>query len=273
MSNQEKLKINRAERRFLGVCAGLADYLDVPVVLVRIIFIVSVVTWPTLIIGYFILYFCLDNNITTEKVQEFFASGGGSEHFRKLDYRRPIYRNMHNRRIAGVCSGIADYLEVPAFWVRVAAVLMILILGPYAFLAYVIGWFVMEPNVAMPTNLGWRERKRARRAARASRRAYKHKRRAERHMRRARKYIHSGRLSDDFPNPTEPEAVYNSTAEASERNTRYNEPVENTYEESPLGFSMDQCAEVYYQLENRMREIEAFITSKRFRLHCEINRA
>jgi hypothetical protein len=33
-----------------------------------------------------------------------------------------------------------------------------------------------------------------------------------------------------------------------------------------------QCTEVFRLLELRLREIEAYMTSKRFRLHCEINR-
>jgi hypothetical protein len=35
---------------------------------------------------------------------------------------------------------------------------------------------------------------------------------------------------------------------------------------------MEECADTYYALENRLRELEAFITSKKFRLHCEISR-
>ena len=54
MSSQpNNLRLNHEERRFLGVCAGIADYLDMPVVLVRIIFIISIITWPTLLLGLF----------------------------------------------------------------------------------------------------------------------------------------------------------------------------------------------------------------------------
>ncbi len=34
----------------------------------------------------------------------------------------------------------------------------------------------------------------------------------------------------------------------------------------------DECTEIYKTLELRLRAIEAYMTSKRFRLHCEINR-
>ena len=45
-----------------------------------------------------------------------------------------------------------------------------------------------------------------------------------------------------------------------------NDPAEAT------GVSRQECTEIYASLERRLREIEAFMTSKRFRLHCEINR-
>ena len=37
-------------------------------------------------------------------------------------------------------------------------------------------------------------------------------------------------------------------------------------------YSRQQCTKFFSALEQRLREIEAYMTSKRFRLHCEINR-
>ena len=82
--------LNQAEARWLGVCAGLADWLDVPTALVRIIFIICALSWPPLIIGYFLLYFCLDKELTPEKMQNYFNNASTAEHFRKLDYKRAI---------------------------------------------------------------------------------------------------------------------------------------------------------------------------------------
>ena len=251
-----RLRINRDERRFLGVCAGVADFFDVPVVLVRVIFIISVITWPTLILGYFLLYFILDNDINTEKVQGFF-SGHGVEHFRRLDYRRPIFRNMRNRRIAGVCSGIADYLEISSFWVRLFAILMVFILGPYALLAYGIGWFVMEPNPAPPHFSSRRERREWRRAQRFER---KMERYADRMAARSCRF---NPPEDNAPDQGEMRSEAKMEKSAGTRRQK----------ESSNADAIDQAGEIFYDLENRMREIEAFVTSKRFRLHCEINRA
>ena len=67
-----RLKLNRRDARWLGVCAGIAEWLDVPTVLVRVIFVICVISWPTLIIGYFLLYFCLDKDITPDKMRDYF---------------------------------------------------------------------------------------------------------------------------------------------------------------------------------------------------------
>ncbi|MFM1897018.1 MAG: hypothetical protein RLZZ385_2092 [Pseudomonadota bacterium] len=263
-ARQNSLRINREDRRFLGVCAGIADYFDVPVVLVRIIFIISVITWPTLFLGYFLLYFILDNDINAQKVQGFF-SGNNMDHFRRLDYRRPIFRDMRNRRIAGVCSGIAAYLEINSFWIRLAAVLMLFIFGPYAVLAYAIGWFVLEPNPAPPHFSSHRERRQWRRAQR-------HERKMRHHAARAARY------SSRF-NPPEGEAdgrdeLRMEIRMEGRRETRKDADAAPQQKPEAAGaVQVDRVGEIYYDLENRMREIEAFVTSKRFRLHCEINRA
>jgi len=46
----------------------------------------------------------------------------------------------------------------------------------------------------------------------------------------------------------------------------------NEREETEFTQSMEDCADVYYTLESRLREAGAFMTSKKFRLHCEIHR-
>ena len=38
--------------------------------------------------------------------------------------RTTLYRDKHNAKLLGVCSGIADYTGVDAFWIRMGVVLM-----------------------------------------------------------------------------------------------------------------------------------------------------
>lgn len=249
------LHLNRENRRFLGVCAGIADWLDVPTILVRIVFIICVLSWPTLIIGYFILYLCLDKNLTPDRMKDYFANAKTAEHFRQLNYRKPIYKNSRNKRIAGVCSGIADYLEVSTFSVRLVALISLFVFGPFAFWAYIICAFAFDPDpYADPSDRSVR---------RAAKRAARRERREARHARR-----HSppnSYVNEEF----EPEAA-NTKSAASANSQKQDERDFRTSEAS--SFTQAQCTEIFSELETRLREIEAYMTSKRFRLHCEINR-
>jgi len=254
---QETLRINREEKRFLGVCAGIADYLDLPVLLVRIIFVISLLTWPTLILAYFCIYICMDRNITTEKMQGFF-NNNRSGRFNNLNFRRPLYRNMRNRRVAGVCSGLADYFEVSSFTVRVLAVVSLFILGPYALLAYVVGWIAMEPNPARRFN--------------GRRRYYKDRLKSRYARRRGRR--HSGFTSSriNVPEDDSSDPGYDAGEEPAAAMHKSNNSDARNGNQTDFNHSIEEAADIYYTLESRLREIEAFMTSKKFRLHCEINR-
>jgi phage shock protein C len=245
------MRLDRENGRFLGVCAGIANWLDLPVWLVRIVFVICVLAWPPLLLGYFIIYFCVDQDFTPDRIRDYFSASETAEHFRKLDYRKPIYRNQRNKRIAGVCAGIADYLEVSAFSVRLVTLLSFFVFGPFTFWAYVICWFVFDPDPHV-SDAEISARHRRRRERREARRA----RRAERRRQKVRKsYINEEEYQ---PAPAADAASEHSTASEQEADTGF--------------YSRKECTEIYSELELRLREIEAFMTSKRFRLHCEINR-
>lgn len=244
------LRLNRKNARWLGVCAGIADWLDVPVVLVRIIFVFCVISWPTILVGYFLLYFCLDKDITTDKVRDYF-SADTAEHFRQLNYHKPIYKNERNKRIAGVCSGIADYFEVSAFAVRAVTLFSLFVFGPYTCLAYVVCMIVFDPDPHAPRSNSYERRMRRR------------KRRHEKRAKRNRKSY----ANEEYQNFSEDSSASESTNQESE--TFYTDTKEADLDSA---YSRQKCTEIYSSLELRLREIEAYMTSKKFRLHCEINR-
>ncbi len=246
------LHLNRQQGRFLGVCAGIADWLDVPTIMVRIVFIICVLSWPTLIIGYFILYLCLDKDLTPNRMRDYFANAGTAEHFRQLNYRKPIYKNSRNKRIAGVCSGIADYLEVSTFPVRLVAVISLFVFGPFAFWAYVICAFAFDRDPhAEPSE---------RSARRAARHREKAARREARHARRHG--TPNSYVNEEYSPQTD---ASTAAAGSAQTNSNFSGARSNS-------FTRTQCTEIFSELEMRLREIEAYMTSKRFRLHCEINR-
>jgi phage shock protein C len=68
---------------------------------------------------------------------------------------KKLYRSRNDRKIAGVCGGFAEYLEIDATLVRVLWLIMAFFVG-WGFLGYLIAWIVMpdEPDfvpVAVPS--------------------------------------------------------------------------------------------------------------------------
>ncbi|MEQ8953201.1 MAG: PspC domain-containing protein [Gammaproteobacteria bacterium] len=251
-----KLHINHEDRICLGVCAGIADWLDIPTSLVRLVFVICTLTWPTMIVGYFIHYLCLDRDITPDRMRDYFSNAKTVEHFRQLNYRKPIYRNTRDKRVAGVCAGIADYLEVSHFTVRLVTILSLFVFGPFTFWAYVICWFVFEPDPHMPVS-SYRARRRQRREARSRKRTEKYEKWRKRyHSRRRNGYVNVEiEIEDD-----------DGADIAEETEAKYE------HEQAQPAYSRKQCSDIYHTLEMRLREIEAFMTSKKFALHCQLNR-
>lgn len=247
-----KLHLDREEGCCLGVLAGIADWLDVPVALVRIVFVICVLAWPPILLGYVIAWFVLDREFTPDRIREQFKNSETAEHLRRIDYRKGLYRNERNKRIAGVCSGIADYLEVSAFSVRVVTLLSLFLFGPFTFWAYLLCWFVFPSDPLLP------DEERSRRSAR------RHQRREARRQRHAEKR-RARAARRNFGSDAAPQAGFSETRA---------EPAEEADPARHGGrvYSRSECTGQISELESRLREIEAFMTSKRFRLHCEINR-
>lgn len=271
--SKAEMRLDRENGRFLGVCAGVANWLDLPAVLVRIVFVICVLAWPPLLIAYFVIYFCVDKDFTPDRIRDYFIDSGPAEHFRRIDYRKPIYRSRSNRRVAGVCAGIADYLEVSAFSVRLVTLLSFFFMGPFTFWGYILCWFVIAPEPRSDAGddipASWRERRAARRQRREERREGREgredreERRAAARQRRAQR--HYARNVRNGYNPEEQDADTGRPGATT--------PPDTAFTDDPESYqSRQECTEVYSDLEQRLRDIEAFMTSKRFRLHCEINR-
>lgn len=57
---------------------------------------------------------------------------------------KTLHRNVNNRVLAGVCSGLADYFAIDPILVRLAFV-VVAFAGGTSILAYIILWIVMPP--------------------------------------------------------------------------------------------------------------------------------
>jgi phage shock protein C len=66
-------------------------------------------------------------------------------------YRR-LFRSRHDKKLAGVCGGFAQYLNIDPVAARVLFAILLAITGGGAFIAYVVAWILMpeEPAPANP---------------------------------------------------------------------------------------------------------------------------
>lgn len=132
---------NRPKRRLMrrpnegklgGVCAGMAEYFDVDVVLVRAAWVVLSI-WPGAIVLGLIAY-------VAAWVLMPRAEAPGT-----TVPRARLLRSRADRRIAGVCGGLAEYFDVDPTIVRVSWVIVSILCGAVVFgvIAYVIAWFII----------------------------------------------------------------------------------------------------------------------------------
>jgi phage shock protein PspC (stress-responsive transcriptional regulator) len=55
-----------------------------------------------------------------------------------------IYLDKDHKKLGGVCAGVSNYLDVPRVWVRVAAVIGLLVHAPTALIAYGLAYIILK---------------------------------------------------------------------------------------------------------------------------------
>jgi len=131
MAATKRLVRRSASGRLGGVCAGLAEYLDTDVTLVRVLALILAI-FPGGLIGGIVAYL-----VAWILMPD--APGPAPAGIRQLT------RSAADRRLGGVCGGLAEYFNLDPTVVRVAwAVLTVvpggIVLGVFA---YLVAWFIM----------------------------------------------------------------------------------------------------------------------------------
>ena len=127
-----------SEGKLGGVCAGIARYLDTDSTIVRLAWVILSVV-PGFVIGGVIAYAAAWALLPVD----------GSE-APTITVRR-LQRSTMDRKIAGVCGGLAEYFGVDSTLVRIAAVVLAIYPGAIicGVLVYLIAWFVMPAAPAV----------------------------------------------------------------------------------------------------------------------------
>jgi phage shock protein C len=144
MTTPRRLTRRSSVGRLGGVCAGLAEYFEADVTFVRLAWVIISIV-PGCIIGGILAYLAAwvimpDAPGTPEP-----RSGTG----------RRMTRSRTDRKIAGVCGGLGDYLKVDPTMVRVTWSILSVIPGSIVLgiVAYIVAWVVIpEGEEAAPAH-------------------------------------------------------------------------------------------------------------------------
>ena len=140
-ANRPKRRLARRpfEGKIAGVCAGLAEYFDMDVALVRAAWVVLSI-WPGAIVLGVVAYIAAW--ILMPRADDTAAAAA----------RPRLVRSRTDRRIAGVCGGLADYFTVDPTIARLTWAIVSIVAGAIVFgiVAYAIAWFIIPP-APLPT--------------------------------------------------------------------------------------------------------------------------
>ena len=135
-----RLTRSPAQGQIAGVCAGLAEYFDIDVVFIRVAWVVLSIV-PGAIIGGVLAYIAawLLMPETTEPA----AAPAG----------RRLTRSVTDKKIAGVCGGLAEYFGVDATPIRLLWAILSIFCGAIVggVIAYVVAWLIIprSPETAL----------------------------------------------------------------------------------------------------------------------------
>ena len=123
--------------RIAGVCAGMAQYLNADVTLVRLVWLILAVV-PGAIVGGLIAYVAAWALMPVSSAR---LDADGTS--------RRLVRSTTNRKIGGVCGGLAEHFRVDATAVRVATAILTVYPGAIIFglVAYAIAWLIIPERL------------------------------------------------------------------------------------------------------------------------------
>lgn len=240
MGKGKKFHLNRERKKFLGVCAGIADYLEVEPWSVRLVFLAALFMGAWFLVPlYFILYFCLDND------GKAFRENRTIKHLRNVDYRKKLYRNPREGKFLGVCAGLADYFEVDVTLIRIAVLVLLFVAGPIPWFAYFGAWFLLDPKPVDP--YGRREERAERFAGEADPAGEEH-----------------DEAGAGFAGQREAQGVVHPGGEGRRGRRRW-DPDEGPAKRRDFR----RCARKFSILQDRLSRMEAYVTSPQYKLNRE----
>ena len=105
-----------SDKKFLGVCGGVADYFNVDPTLIRIA--VACLALYTAIIPALVIYVVMS-----------FVFPHQPEDYTNANTAKKLLKSSDNKKLSGVCAGLAKYFGIDATIVRLIFALCVLFIG------------------------------------------------------------------------------------------------------------------------------------------------
>jgi phage shock protein PspC (stress-responsive transcriptional regulator) len=119
-----------------GVAGGLARRLGVSAWVVRLVWLGAVLFGGTGVVAYAILWWVMPHEARVPLEPTIWVRGRGGHH-------PPLYRTNVDRKLFGVCGGIARRLEVDPTMVRLAAMSLVALSAGFAVVVYLVAALVI----------------------------------------------------------------------------------------------------------------------------------
>lgn len=126
---ERRLQRSVTDRKLGGVCAGLAYYLDMDASLVRVLAAISIFFYGVGLVGYLVAWIIIpegDRGMATPPSPP----------------ARRLHRSLTNRKIGGVCGGVAEFLDADPAIIRLIWLVSVFFAGTGALL-YILLWFIL----------------------------------------------------------------------------------------------------------------------------------
>jgi phage shock protein PspC (stress-responsive transcriptional regulator) len=130
----KKLHRLTEQKKLAGVCAGLGEYFDLDPLFFRLFFLVSLFFGGIGALIYLLLWI-----MAPEKPG---ADG-------KLAPAIGLHLSRADRKIAGVCGGLGEWLDIDPVFLRVAFILLAMVAG-LGIAVYILMWLFLPRAPAIP---------------------------------------------------------------------------------------------------------------------------
>ncbi len=128
------------DRKLGGVCAGLAEYLDMDVSLVRVLAAVSILFYGIGLMAYLVAWIVIPEGPPVAEAHS------------PVPPSRRLHRSLNNRKIGGVCGGIAEFLDADPSILRIIWLVSLFFFGTGGLL-YLLLWFILPLEEVSPAGM------------------------------------------------------------------------------------------------------------------------